>query len=56
VGVTLEDLRRRGTGTPAGRVGHPEDIAGMVRLLLSEDAAFITGQSIAINGGRIMLP
>ncbi|MQA65859.1 MAG: glucose 1-dehydrogenase [Alphaproteobacteria bacterium] len=56
VGVTLEDLRRRGTATPAGRVGHPEDIAGMVRLLLSEDAAFITGQSIAINGGRIMLP
>jgi len=56
VGVTLEDLRDRGTTTPAGRVGHPDDIAGMVRLLLSEDAAFITGQSIAINGGRIMLP
>ncbi len=56
VGVTLEDLRERGTSTPAGRVGHPDDIAGMVRLLLSEDAAFITGQSIAINGGRIMLP
>lgn len=56
VGVTLEDLRDRGTTTPAGRVGHPDDIAGMVRLLLSEDASFITGQSIAINGGRIMLP
>lgn len=56
VGVTLEDLRERGAGTPAGRVGHPDDIAGMVRLLMSEDAAFITGQAIAINGGRIMLP
>lgn len=56
VGVTLDDLRERGKSTPAGRVGHPDDIAGMVRILLSEDAAFITGQSIAINGGRIMLP
>lgn len=56
VGVTLDDLRRRGEACPAGRVGHPDDIAGMVRMLLSADAAFITGQAIAINGGRIMLP
>lgn len=55
-GVTLESLRERGLSTPMRRVGHPADIAGMVMLLLSEDAAFITGQSIACNGGRIMLP
>jgi NAD(P)-dependent dehydrogenase (short-subunit alcohol dehydrogenase family) len=55
-GVTLEDLRERGRSTPMGRVGHPDDIAGMVALLLSEDAGFITGQAIACNGGRIMLP
>ncbi len=55
-GGTLEELRERGKSIPLGRVGHPDDIAGMVVMLLSEDAAYITGQSIAINGGRIMLP
>jgi NAD(P)-dependent dehydrogenase (short-subunit alcohol dehydrogenase family) len=55
-GVTLENLRERGRGVPLGRVGHPDDIAGMVAMLLSEDAAFMTGQSVAINGGVIMLP
>ena len=55
-GVTLENLRERGRDIPLGRVGHPDDIAGMVMLLLSADAAYITGQSIAINGGAIMLP
>ncbi len=55
-GVTLENLRERGRSVPLGRVGHPDDIAGMVAMLLSEDAAFMTGQSVAINGGAIMLP
>jgi 2-hydroxycyclohexanecarboxyl-CoA dehydrogenase len=55
-GVTLENLRERGRKVPLGRVGHPSDIAGMVMILLSEDAAFVTGQSLAINGGAIMLP
>jgi len=55
-GTTLENLRERGKDIPLGRVGHPDDIAGMVAMLLSEDAAYMTGQSVAINGGRIMLP
>ena len=55
-GGTLEELRERGKTIPLGRVGHPDDIAAMVAMLLSEDAAYITGQGIAINGGRIMLP
>ncbi len=55
-GGTLEELRERGKGIPLGRVGHPDDIAGMVILLLSEDAGYITGQAMAINGGRLMLP
>lgn len=55
-GVTLENLRERGNKVPLGRVGHPDDIAGMVAILLSPDAAFVTGQSVAINGGAIMLP
>jgi NAD(P)-dependent dehydrogenase (short-subunit alcohol dehydrogenase family) len=55
-GGTLEQLVERGKGIPLGRIGHPDDIAGMVAMLLSKDAAYITGQAIAINGGRIMLP
>ncbi len=55
-GGTLEELRERGKGIPLGRVGHPDDIAGMVAFLASADAAYITGQGMVINGGRIMLP
>lgn len=55
-GGTLDELRSRGKDIPLGRVGHPDDIAGMVAFLVSADAAYITGQGIAINGGRIMLP
>jgi 3-oxoacyl-[acyl-carrier protein] reductase len=37
--------------TPAGRVGTPEDVAGVICFLLSEDAAFVAGQVIAVDGG-----
>lgn len=36
---------------PAGRVGTPEDIAGLVAYLISEQAEFITGQNIVVDGG-----
>lgn len=36
---------------PAGRVGKPEDIAGMVLYLASAEAGFITGENIVIDGG-----
>ena len=36
---------------PAGRVGKPEDVAGAVAFLLSDDAAFMTGAEIVIDGG-----
>ena len=36
---------------PAGRVGTPEDIAAMVLFLVSEKAAFITGQNFVVDGG-----
>lgn len=36
---------------PAGRVGRPEDIAGMVAYLLSPQAGFMTGENIVIDGG-----
>ena len=37
--------------TALGRVGRPEDIAGVVRFLLSDAAGFITGETIAVSGG-----
>ena len=37
--------------TPLGRVGQPEDLAGAVALLLSPDAAWITGQVLVVDGG-----
>ena len=40
---------------PAGRVGRPEDIAGMVLYLCSEQSAFITGENITIDGGMSKL-
>ncbi|MBR3764532.1 MAG: SDR family oxidoreductase [Clostridia bacterium] len=39
------------TQQPAGRVGHPLDVAHMALFLASEKAGFITGESIAIDGG-----
>ena len=40
---------------PAGRVGHPLDIANMVLFLCSEKAGFITGENICIDGGQTRL-
>ena len=39
--------------TPLGRIGQPEEIARVVRFLLSEDSSFVTGQTIVACGGRV---
>lgn len=39
---------------PVGRLGKPEEIAALVAYLCSEEAAFVTGANIAINGGQHM--
>ena len=38
--------------TPVGRLGRPEDIAAAVAFLASDDAAFVTGQNLLVDGGR----
>ena len=53
---TLEEVRARGKRIPLGRIGQPEDIAAGVAMLFGKDAVYMTGQSIAFNGGAIMLP
>ena len=39
---------------PFRRIGEPDDIAGAVAFLLSDDAAFITGQTLSVSGGMTM--
>jgi 3-oxoacyl-[acyl-carrier protein] reductase len=39
---------------PVGRRGLPEEVAAMVRFLVSEEAAFVTGQTLNVNGGLLL--
>ena len=48
------ELERLARPIPAGRPGRPEEIAATVAFLLSDDAAYITGQTLHINGGMAM--
>jgi meso-butanediol dehydrogenase/(S,S)-butanediol dehydrogenase/diacetyl reductase len=40
--------------TPMGRIETPEDVAGVIAFLLGPDAAFMTGEAVAVNGGAHM--
>jgi 3-oxoacyl-[acyl-carrier protein] reductase len=40
---------------PTGRFGEPEDVAGCVAFLASDEAGYITGQTLHVNGGMAML-
>ena len=39
---------------PLGRLGEPDEVAALVAYLASDEAAFVTGANIAINGGQHM--
>lgn len=46
-----EQVNQMVAQTPLGRLGHPDDIASAVAMLVSDDARWVTGQNIRANGG-----
>jgi len=53
----LTDAQRQAIdeNIPMGKIGQPEDIANMVAFLASDEAAYITGQTLNVNGGMCMV-
>lgn len=49
--LSRDDFDLAATSNPRGRVGQPEDIAKVVRFLTSEDAGYINGEILGVNGG-----
>ena len=49
LGGTVEE---HATRTPVRRAGTPEDIAAMCAFLVRDEAGYVTGQIIGVNGGR----
>jgi len=45
------NLARALAGTPLGRIGEPEDIAGMAAFLASDASRYVTGQTLVVDGG-----
>ncbi|KAH9952006.1 NAD-binding protein [Amylocystis lapponica] len=46
-------IKNRAAGIPLGRVGLPDDVAGVVSWLAGEDSKFVTGQAITVDGGTL---
>ena len=52
--VSEDTLREIADETPLSRMGAPLDVAKAMKFIASEDASFITGQVIDVNGGLIV--
>ena len=51
-----DDQKRNLTARiPAGRLGEPQDIAGACVFLASDEASYVTGQTLHVNGGMAMI-
>jgi 3-oxoacyl-[acyl-carrier protein] reductase len=44
-----------GSHLPLGRIGQPEDVAGIIALVASDEAGYLTGQYLSAGGGGMML-
>jgi NAD(P)-dependent dehydrogenase (short-subunit alcohol dehydrogenase family) len=57
--ATTTDLEhfysKRGAAFPLGRVGEPKDVSAAIRFLLSDEASWITGDVLVVDGGRLLL-
>jgi 3-oxoacyl-[acyl-carrier protein] reductase len=49
-------MKRIVADTPLGRIGQPDEIASVIRFLLSEESSFMTGETLSASGGRVTLP
>ena len=50
-GMSPDVKRERGQAIPMGRMGEPDDMSGAAVFLVSDDAAYVTGQMVAVDGG-----
>ena len=56
MGGTLTEDRKdsMSANIPLQRVGQPEEVAGLISFLISEDSSFVSGTSINVDGGKHM--
>lgn len=52
---TLEERERKSQGIPMGRIGLPQEVASVVSFLASEDSSYVTGATIHVNGGGLIV-
>lgn len=53
-GISLEELRAQvESRIPAGRIGRVEDVAALVRFLVSDESSYIVGQALNVDGGQL---
>ncbi|MFI5496842.1 SDR family NAD(P)-dependent oxidoreductase [Actinoplanes sp. NPDC051859] len=55
-GLDEAGFAAKGRSVPLGRVGRPEDVAAVVGFLVSDASAYVTGQTLGVNGGKVLTP
>ena len=53
--ISAERMAEYGRSFPIPRLGRADEVAAMIKYLVSEEAAYVTGASLDINGGDLMI-